>query len=55
MSKNPYGMITRGNKEWGSKTRKEEDRLRGHRRRGKVEAIGEYEHGAQSSWKDDLS
>lgn len=41
MSKNPNGSITRSNMEWGSKARKEEDRLRGTRRRGRVENINE--------------
>lgn len=44
MSKNPNGVLSKSNMEWGSKTRKEEDRLRGFRRRGRVEAIKDQQY-----------
>jgi hypothetical protein len=40
MSKNPQGFTKSGrNLEWGSKTRKEEDRLRGNNNQARREAI----------------
>lgn len=41
MSRNPFGILTRSPKEWGRKNRKDEDGYRGHRRRGKDDAIAE--------------
>lgn len=41
MSKNPSGVLTRGPQEWGSKARKEEDRLRGIRSRAEREVIAD--------------
>lgn len=40
MSKNPTGGLT-GNMEWGSKARKEEDRLRGRNNAARRQAITE--------------
>lgn len=37
--KNPNGLVTISNKEWGSKARKDEDHYRGFRHRGRTESI----------------
>lgn len=39
--RNPNATLHRSNCEWGRKARKEEDKLRGFRHRGRVEAIAD--------------
>jgi hypothetical protein len=39
--KNPANTLSRSPKEWGSKARKEEDRLRGFRSRGRMDNVNE--------------
>lgn len=52
--RNPFGTVSKNNKEWGRKARKEEDHYRGFRHTAMEDALREYEEEVEvveAGWK----